>query len=151
MVYVEHELRKGGAMFSEMVADLSLARLPDPASLRKRFDLALTKKLGVVRLPPAFWMNDPKINPRSDHLFWASLLIRDRQRIELALSVLAAEIFQEKQPDPSGQQQRLTGTIHRLIESFFAQIPDQALGREIRHDLETVIPEWFEEEKLDSV
>ena len=59
--------------------------------LRRRLDMAMTKKMGIVRLPPAFWPADPKINPRADHLFWASLLLLDRQRIDLALAVLAAE------------------------------------------------------------
>ena len=58
-------------MFSEMITNLKQGKMPDPVGMAKRFDFALTKKLGIVKLPPAFWMSDPKINPRTDHLFWA--------------------------------------------------------------------------------
>ncbi len=90
-------------MFTEIFSQLEQGKLPDLSLLRRRFDLAMTKKLGVVKLPPAFWMQDSKINPRSDHLLQAALLLGDRERCDLALSVLAVEIA-EKTPDLSLDQ-----------------------------------------------
>ena len=79
-------------MFSDLVRDLTCGIMPDSDSLKKRFDAAMIKKMGVVKLPPSYWMQDPKINPRGDHLFWASLLLKDRERIDLAISVFAVEL-----------------------------------------------------------
>ena len=130
-------------MFSEMVADLAKGTLPESTLLRKRFDVALTKKMAVVRLPAAFWMDDSKINPRSDHLFWAALLTFDRQRIDLALAVLAAELNEQRKAAGGGLQQEMETTTHLLIERFFDLIADAKLCREIREKLEQIMPEWI--------
>jgi len=129
-------------MFSEMVSDLSRGKLPEPVSLRKRFDAAITKKLGIVRLPRTFWMNDPKINPRSDHLFWAALLLKDRQRIDLVLAVIAAEIAEEGQADST--QDLLATRVSALLDLFFARLGDRTLCRRIRHELQHIVPEWVD-------
>jgi len=63
-------------MFSDVFAAIQKNKIPDPSMLQKRFDFAMTKKMGVIKLPPPFWMQDPKINPRADHLFWAALLLK---------------------------------------------------------------------------
>ena len=83
-------------MFTQIFAALEQGEVPDPELLQRRFDLAMTKKLGVVKLPPAFWMRDPKINPRADHLLQAALLLGDRERCDLAVSVLAVENAEQK-------------------------------------------------------
>ena len=132
-------------MFSEMVAELARGRLPDKNSLRQRFDMAMTKKMGILRLPPAFWMDDPKINPRADHLFWASLLLLDRERMDLALAVLAAEQA-ERQRSPSPDQQELAGQARELLRHLLAVIGDEQLRQSFRHGLERIVPEWLESE-----
>jgi len=85
-------------MFTENFVKLKQGKIPDLKLLQRRFDLAMTKKLGVVKLPPAFWMQDSKINPRADHLLQAALLLGDRERCDLAVSVLAVE-HQEQHND----------------------------------------------------
>jgi hypothetical protein len=137
-------------MFSEIVLDLGRNRLPEPDSLCRRFDIAVTKKQGVVRLPPSFWVDDPKINPRTDHLFWAALLTGDLQRIELAMAVINSEILEMNKVRPADQQQELADQIHRLIVQFFERIPDRKLRREIRQALYPVIPEWLDENSGDA-
>ncbi len=87
-------------MFTDIFIALKQGEFPDLELLQRRFDLAMTKKLGVVKLPPAFWMQDPKINPRADHLLQAALLLDDRERCDLAVSVLAVE-HQEQHSDQS--------------------------------------------------
>lgn len=94
---------RGGAMFTKIFTALKQGQLPDLKLLQRHFDLAMTKKLGVVKLPPAFWMQDSKINPRADHLLQAALLLGDRERCDLAVSVLAVE-QQEQQAEQSLHQ-----------------------------------------------
>jgi hypothetical protein len=134
-------------MFSEMVAGLARGRLPDEGLLRRRFDMAMTKKMGIVRLPPAFWPGDPKINPRADHLFWASLLLLDRQRIDLSLAVLAAEKAERLRtaaPDPEG----LAGEARELLQRLLGQIGDEQLREAFRCKLARTVPEWLPGEAM---
>lgn len=78
-------------MFSGMIEDLKNGNLPDPALLRGRCHAAVTKKLAFVRLPPTFWENDPKRNPNSSHLFWAVLLIDDRDMLDIVKGIILME------------------------------------------------------------
>jgi hypothetical protein len=132
-------------MFSEMVAGLARGLLPDEGLLRRRFDMAMTKKMGIIRLPPPFWPRDPKINPRADHLFWASLLLLDRQRIDLALAVLAAEQA-ERLRSSSLDGEGLAGEARELRQRLFAQIGDERLRQAFRRKLGRAVPEWLPEE-----
>lgn len=129
-------------MFSEMVADLAHGRFPDPSALGRRFDMAMTKKMGIVRLPSAFWMKDPKINPRAEHLFWAALLLLDRERVELALAVLAAEQA-ERRRSASPDQQELADQVRDLLRRLLAHIGDAQLRRRFRGELRRTMPPWL--------
>lgn len=131
-------------MFSEMVANLAKGSLPESSALRQRFDIAVTKKLGVVRLPASFWMDDPKINPRSDHLFWAALLTQDRQRIDLALAVLAAELNETNQAAGGELQKEMTATARGLVVRLFELIGNGEVRRETGKKLERIIPELID-------
>ncbi len=102
-------------MFADMMAELARGEEPDPDRLRGRFRAALTKKLAVVRLPPCFWMNDPKINPRSDHLLWAALLLDDRQGVELVASAIAVELAERGGGEPVDLGQRLRTLADELL------------------------------------
>ena len=57
-------------MFSEMISMLKQGKEIDLDLLRKRFDRALVKKIGVLRTPYPFWTSDPKINPLAKELLW---------------------------------------------------------------------------------
>lgn len=130
-------------MFSDMVAGLNREVMPDPVLLAKRFDIAITKKLGVVKLPPAFWMQDPKINPRSDHLLWAALLTLDRKRIELALAVLAVEIAETSRCKDL-QPRELTAQRGRdLIDQLLHQIHEPGTREKFAFKLQKVLPGWI--------
>jgi hypothetical protein len=83
-------------MFSSVFSEIEQGRMPDIESLIRRFDVAMTKKLGVVKLPPSFWMQDPKINPRADHLLKIALLLDDAERCGLAVSALAVELAEQR-------------------------------------------------------
>ena len=128
-------------MFSEMIEDLNRSNMPDPAALAKRFDFALTKKMGVIKLPPAFWMSDAKINPRSEHLLWAAMLLLDRERIDSALSVMAVE-FSETSSAKDGNEISLNIVIAEAISRLFKQMPDASLRHEFAGRLKMVLPEY---------
>ena len=78
-------------MFSEMVRDIEQGILPDVGLLRGRCHAAVTKKLALVRLPPAYWERDPKRNPDTGHMLWAILLLQDRDLLEVVKGVILIE------------------------------------------------------------
>ncbi|GAB4337586.1 MAG: hypothetical protein Kow0089_08990 [Desulfobulbaceae bacterium] len=129
-----------------MIHALRRGSVPEPELLRRRFDFAVTKKLGVLRLPPPFWSDDPKINPRSDHLFWAALLLRDREKILLALSVLETEETMRKQG--GGAPEFTSGKRScELVRRLLALLEDKGSGETLEQDLRGLIPECFGEAK----
>jgi hypothetical protein len=131
-------------MFSEMIAAIHDNVDPELISLQKRYDFALTKKLGIVKLPPAFWMQDPKINPRSDHLFWAALLLKDRTRIDMALSVIAVELNEAISPKEDKYLQRVDNKACELVAKLLEQFTDVDMRQQLEQDLHELVPEWLE-------
>ena len=104
-------------MFTQIFAALEQGEAPDIELLGRRFDLAMTKKLGVVKLPPAFWMQDTKINPRADHLLQAALLLGDRERCDMAVSVLAVENIEKK----TGRM--ISQVVQEILEALLIIVP----------------------------
>lgn len=74
-----------------MFRDLDHGKLPDKNRLRGWFRAALTKKLAVISLPPAFWVNDSKRNPDAHHLLWASVLLQDLEGFRTVQTIMATE------------------------------------------------------------
>lgn len=130
-------------MFTDMIADLNKGAMPDPASLKTRFDFALTKKTGVVKLPSAFWMRDPKINPRSDHLLWAALLLLDRSRIDLALAVIEEEHREVVRTKGNRSEYAMEHMVEAAIARLLLQVPDRERRRKLEDSLRKVVPEWM--------
>ncbi len=130
-------------MFSEMITALRNNRLPEPDVLLTRFDFALTKKLGIVKLPPAFWMQDPKINPRSDHLFWAALLLKDKKRIDMVLSVIAVEQAEMNPVTGDELQQRVCKVAGELVEELLEQLSDAGVRHHFEQEFQRIVPDWL--------
>jgi hypothetical protein len=130
-------------MFTEMIEALHRSQMVDPVGLKKRFDFALTKKMAVVKLPRALWVRDPKINPRSDHLLWAALLLLDRDRIDLALGVLEAERQEIFRAAGSRGAEDLPAAVESIIAGLLGQMPDPVRREEFARELRRVIPEWM--------
>jgi hypothetical protein len=128
-------------MFSHMIAALGDEEMPEPAALTKRYDFAVTKKLGILKLPPAFWMRDPKINPRSDHLFWAALLLKDRKRIELALSIMAIEQTETASLKGDECRRRLSRIAGELVEELLDRFPAGDVRRRFEQELRQLVPD----------
>ncbi len=115
-------------VFSELFDEVARGNTVAPDQLRRIFDIAITKKLGVVKLPPSFWMQDPKINPRVDHLLWAALLLDDGERVALAFSALAVE-HEEQQKKKSPEEREPIG---RVLDQYLQQLLT-LLPQENRH------------------
>ncbi len=112
------------SMFVEIFRDMSMGKRIDTDLLGRRFDLAITKKLGVVKLPPSFWMRDPKINPRSDHLLWAALLLDDPERVALACSVLAVEYEEQQKKQAPKERIPIESILDDYVQQLLAMMPD---------------------------
>lgn len=93
-------------MFSEMVRDIEQGILPDVGLLRGRCHAAVTKKLALVRLPPAYWERDPKRNPDTGHLLWAILLLQDPDLLEVVKGVILIE-----QAEGKGSRQKTSSPV----------------------------------------
>lgn len=131
-------------MFSEMIAAIRDNRLPNPELLQKRFEFALTKKLGIIKLPPAFWMRDPKINPRADHLFWAAVLLKDRRRIDMALSIIAVELAENSSPGSVGCGQEVEEKARELVGMLLEQFSDPEVRQHLVQGLDGIVAaEWL--------
>lgn len=130
-------------MFSEMIAALRNGDAPEPVSLQIRFDFAMIKKLGVIKLPPAFWVRDPKINPRSDHLFWAALLLNDRARIDMALSVLAVELAEMPGNGEEKSRNLADERARELVRGLLELMPGRDARESFALKLGRLAPEWL--------
>jgi len=130
-------------MFTEMLDTLRDSRMPDQELLRKRFDFAVTKKMGIISLPSAFWMGDQKINPRTDHLFWAALLLRDRQRIDLAFTVLSVELAEKSRLQGNECLGMAARKARDLVRQLLDEIADPEAGQQLEQELKKLVPEWF--------
>ena len=78
-------------MFTEMIGQLKKGELPSQGYVRVRLDAGITKKLGILKTPYLCWSSDPKINPVIKHLFWAAVLMGDREKISLIEGLAMAE------------------------------------------------------------
>jgi hypothetical protein len=104
-------------MFTEMLTSLQRGEAVDLQLLAKRFDIAMTKKLGTVKLPSAFWSADPKINPRVDHLLLAAIVLDDAERVGLAVSAFAAECVEKLEYRPFEE------ILRQVLEEMLADMP----------------------------
>ena len=88
-------------------------------------------------------MSDPKINPPIDHLFWAALLLRDRVRVDLVVSVLAVELEQTAPKKTTGYRASLDARARALVSELLDAFKDQQHRNMFEQDLCTLVPEWL--------
>jgi len=129
-------------MFSQFFNHTLNTGTIDHDQLKKRFDLAMTKKLAVIKLPPSFWMQDPKINPRADHLFWAALLLDDQERASLALSALAVEHEEQQKKKTGDDKIKLGRAVDDSLHDLLHIIPkyNETQRRHIRRLVDRIRP-----------
>ena len=132
-------------MFAEMVSGLKSGILPQNDLLRKRFDRALTKKLGVIKTPYSFWSSDKKINPSAKELLWAAVLLDDKENYRIMEAVITSEL-EEKQKarglhcsiDALSNKAKLL--IHDNITEFLDLAPSETFRKILQQKLQALTP-----------
>lgn len=127
-------------MFDEMVSLLKKGEMVQLDLLRKRFDLALIKKIGVVKTPYTFWSADKKINPASKELLWAVILLEDRENFMLVEGIITTEIDErQKVSGHSSNDISVQQVIDVFIQEFFQLSPSvkfrNFLEQKVKHTL----------------
>jgi hypothetical protein len=133
-------------MFAQMVSALKNATLPEMSLLRKRFDAALVKKMGVIRTPYSFWPADTKINPSAKQLLWAAILLHDKENFSVAAAIISAEL--EEKQKAKGQPDSipaLAAKVHLLLQTYIHEFielaPDETFKTNLRHWAEEIFPD----------
>ena len=109
-------------MFNQMVSDLKLGILPEEYPLRKRFEAAIIKKMGVIRTPYSFWPADRKINPSTKELLWASVLLNDQENYRMIEAFISSEL--EEKLRARGLQNSgndLTDMAEQTLQDYIAE------------------------------
>jgi len=101
------------SLFCEMFCDLDQGQFPDKNRLRGWFRAALTKKLAIISLPPAFWENDPKRNPDSQDLLWATVFLQDMDGFHAVRTIMETE-KDERHIDQSVDERIKDGLVRLL-------------------------------------
>jgi hypothetical protein len=128
-------------MFEEMVSLLKQGQIQQPDLLRKRFDRALIKKLGVIKTPYSFWSSDKKINPDSRELLWAVLLLEDRENFMLVEGIVFTEL--DERQKVSGHIDNDISVQHIIdvfIQEFFQLSPSVKFRKRLEQKVKNTLP-----------
>ena len=132
-------------MFEQMVADLKEGTLPEDDILRKRFEAALIKKIGVIKTPYPFWPADAKINPPAKQLLWAAILLDDQENFKIVEAIISSEL-EEKQRAKGHKEniQTLTANVQQLmnkyIKEFVELAPNETFKKNLKQRSEKLCP-----------
>ena len=125
-------------MFDQMIADLQKGIFPENNLLRKRFNAALVKKMGVIKTPYPFWPADRKINPPAKELLWAAILLDDKENFMLVEAVISSEL--EEKQKAKGQHENfsaLSGKVKQLVQEYIREFvelpPSETLKKKLQH------------------
>ncbi|MFH1214951.1 MAG: hypothetical protein V1706_00450 [Pseudomonadota bacterium] len=125
-----------------MITALENGKLPDLSSLQHRLRAALIKKAAIVSQPYQLWPGDPKINPLSEHLLWAAVIIRDRENFTMAVDLMVLEKMESSHrgdfPD--------TGMVDRLIDEQLERLLQFVNSRDLKEKITANIKSLRERE-----
>lgn len=127
-------------MFTQMVSDLKNGILPETNALRKRFDAALIKKMGVIRTPYSFWPGDTKINPPAKQLLWAAILLQDSENFKIVEAIITSEL-EEKQKVKGHTETlpSLTVKVDQLLQQYLNDFIELASDRTFKNKLQQLV------------
>ena len=133
-------------MFAQMVSTLKNGALPEMNLLRKRFDAALVKKMGVIRTPCSFWPSDTKINPPAKHLLWAAILLQDAENFKVVSAIISTELEEKQRAKGQPQSiQALSAKVQQLLQEYIREFvelaPDEACRKNFRQRAEELFPD----------
>ncbi len=106
-------------MFAHMAYLLQSGETPPPETIRPRLNAALVKKLAVIRQPYSFWSSDPKSNPRTRHMLWATVLLEDKVNYGVVCGILALE---EQERARVRQGETSVPSVDRLAASAISDL-----------------------------
>ncbi|KPK26019.1 MAG: hypothetical protein AMJ61_10190 [Desulfobacterales bacterium SG8_35_2] len=124
-------------MFTPIISDLKDGKLPDNNLLRKRFEAALIKKMGVIKTPYPFWSSDTKINPPAKQLLWAAILLQDRDNFNVIEAIISSEL--EERLRAKGQpesMQTLDAKVQQLLQEYIHEFIDLAPDEKFKKNLD---------------
>lgn len=126
-----------------MVSDLKNEKLPESTLLRKRFEAALVKKLGVIRTPYSFWPADRKINPSTKELLWAAVLLHDKENYRMIEAVILSEL--EEKMRAKGLQSSthdLTDKVEQTMQDYIAELlglaPSEVFKKKLQQKVQAI-------------
>jgi hypothetical protein len=131
-------------MFDEMVSSLKKAEIVPKDLLRKRFDRAMVKKLGVLKTPYSFWPSDKKINPSAKELLWATILLEDKGDFRLTEGIIATEVAEKQKAsgqyiinsDIAQSSKKITSTC---IDEFLQLAPSKNFRKLLENKLNKLL------------
>lgn len=78
-------------MFTDMINTLREGLIPQGDDLKRRLDLAIVKKGGILQQPKMCWSGDTKINPDSLHMLWAASILEDTDAMATVVGMIEME------------------------------------------------------------
>ncbi|MBE9520373.1 MAG: hypothetical protein IME97_04520 [Proteobacteria bacterium] len=130
-------------MFDEMVSLLKQGEMVQLDLLRKRFDGALVKKLGVIKTPYSFWSSDKKINPAAKELLWATILLEDRDNFMLVEGIIVTELDEKLRAkglqNSTDHTHKVEQTMQDFIAEFLGLAPSAAFKKILQQKLSEVV------------
>ena len=120
-------------MFDEMISQLKNGEFVPKGLLRKRFDGAMVKKLGVLKTPYSFWPSDKKINPSAKELLWAAILLEDKGDLRLTEGIIATEVAEKH--NASGQyllSSNIAEMSRKVTSTYIDEFLDLATSKKFR-------------------
>jgi len=130
-------------MFDEMVSLLKQGEMVQSGLLRKRFDRALIKKLGVIKTPYSFWSSDKKINPSSKELLWAAILLNDTKNYKIVEAVISSELAEKlsakgMQKSIEALSNQASGLMQDYIAEFLELAPSETFKKKLLQHVKIV-------------
>ena len=124
-------------MFEQMISVLKKGSMPENNLLRRRFEAALIKKMGVIKTPYSFWPADPKINPPAKQLLWAAILLQDLDNFGVMEAVISTELEEKQRAKghPESMQthaSKVQQIIQAYIYEFIELAPDETFKENLR-------------------
>lgn len=127
-------------MFAHMVSDLKNGILPETNALRKRFDAALVKKMGVIRTPYSFWPGDTKINPPAKQLLWAAILLQDGENYKVVEAIISTELEEKMRAKGLHENmESLTAKVQQLLQEYLDEFIQLASDRTFKNKLQQLV------------
>lgn len=106
-------------MFAEIISSIERGQLLLPPGLSRWLEVALTKKMGVLKQPPMCWTGDRKINPPVKYLAWGAILSEDRESYHLVEGLAVTEEEAKIKP---GQEHFDAAQLRTLFNGFITEL-----------------------------